>query len=261
MLVTNSFREATIACAPVVLITGASGLVGTAVARAFSGAGMQLALHYHAREQAAHDLCAGLQHAGLRAVCIKANLAEPDGPEELVNQTKAQLGDIDILIHAAAPKIRPCAPLTGNEEEIVVQLQINVLAFTRLCRAVLPSMLLRQQGVIIPLLSTVLDASRPKRWSPYTTAKFALAGAAVGLAKDLLDGGVRVVGVMPARVGEPESTTDGPAGVVPAERVGQIVRRVCDEPETFQNGKIVRLEGRDVKVGELIFSGTALAEA
>jgi NAD(P)-dependent dehydrogenase (short-subunit alcohol dehydrogenase family) len=260
MLITDSFRETTIDGPPVVLITGASGLIGAAVARAFSGADAVLALHYFARETAAQDLRSGLQERGLRAVCLKANLAEPSGPENLAHQTREQLGEIDVLIHSAAPKIRPCAPLGDNEEEIAAQLQINVFAFTGLCRAVLPSMLRRQQGVIVPLLSTVIDASRPKRWSAYTTAKYALTGAALGLAKDVSNSGVRVVGVMPARVDEPDSPASGAAGLVSPERVGHIVRRVCDEPDTFQNGKIVRLEGASVKVGGLVFSGALLAE-
>ena len=251
MLVENSVATFEPSAKKVVLITGASGKVGREIARALARPGHALALHYFSNETEIRSLCGELETTGVKALPVRADLSIESGASVAVEAVRSGIGEIECLIHAAAPAIRETHPLDWTDGDYVRELEIHVLGFLRLCRLVLPPMLARQSGVIIPLLSTVLDAARPKMWCSYTTAKFALTGAAAGLATDLADTGLRVVGLMLGRV----AGDDSPLVGVNAADAGVLARMICEDAELFPNGKTARLDGRTAKAGHIAFQG------
>lgn len=257
MIIEDSIKDIDPAKPRVVLVTGATGNVGRALARQFAGPDCSLALQYRSREIEAANLLESLASPAART--YRADLTSASETAAMVAQIEADLGGVDVLIHAAAPVIGLTWPLVDDEEEYSAQLRTNVTAFLRLCRLVLPGMMERQSGTIVPLLSTVVDAARPKNWAAYTTAKFALVGALCGLTTDIDQTGVRLVGLMPGRVLPAEEIEASAAGLVKAADLAALAQRICEDARQFPHGRIARISGNQVKVGSFGFSGQAIA--
>ena len=83
-----------------VLVTGASGGIGRAIAHAFAAAGDRVAVHYAANRAGAEEVLDGLPGDGHLLVC--ADLADPVGAHQLVRDVVGSSGRIDVLVNNAA---------------------------------------------------------------------------------------------------------------------------------------------------------------
>lgn len=81
------------------LITGASGGIGGAIARAYAQAGARVAVHYHAQAQAARRTLDALPGDGHRLV--QADVADPDAIRQMVAETVETFGRLDVLVNNA----------------------------------------------------------------------------------------------------------------------------------------------------------------
>jgi short-subunit dehydrogenase len=168
-----------------VLLTGATGGIGQAIARAVAGEGGKLLLT--GRRTDVLEPLAGELHA--RALAV--DLAEPGEVERLVSEA----GEVDILIANAA------LPATGaldtfTTREIDRALDVNLRAPIALTHALLPGMLARGRGHLVFVSSLSGKAATPVSLM-YTTTKFGLRGFASGLRIDLRNSGVGVTTVLP----------------------------------------------------------------
>ena len=82
-----------------VLVTGASGGIGAAIAHAFAEAGDRVAVHYSSRRTAAERVVAGLPGEG--HVAIGADIADPEQARRLVDGAAEALGGLDVLVDDA----------------------------------------------------------------------------------------------------------------------------------------------------------------
>jgi 3-oxoacyl-[acyl-carrier protein] reductase len=80
-----------------VLVTGASGGIGAACARAFAGEGARVAVHYHRGEERARDVAAELEGAPV----VQADLTDEVEVERLFQETRSALGRIDVCAAVA----------------------------------------------------------------------------------------------------------------------------------------------------------------
>jgi pteridine reductase len=88
---------------PVALVTGSGKRrVGRAVADALATRGFALALHYHTSANEAVEAVAEFTARGVEAIAIQADLADEAAVKNLVAQTLARFGRIDVLVTAAA---------------------------------------------------------------------------------------------------------------------------------------------------------------
>ena len=85
----------------VALITGGDSGIGAACALAFAGAGADVALLFHADENAAHAVAAMISDGGRRALAIQADVGEPADVERAFGQVEAQMTRADILVNSA----------------------------------------------------------------------------------------------------------------------------------------------------------------
>lgn len=83
-----------------VLVTGASGGIGGAVARAFAAGGDRVGVHYSGNRAAAENLVAELPGEG--HVLVQGDLADPDAAARIVNDVVATTGGLDVLVNNAA---------------------------------------------------------------------------------------------------------------------------------------------------------------
>jgi short-subunit dehydrogenase len=174
----------------VALVTGATGGIGNAIARALHERGARVLLSGR-RRNALDELAASL---GDRAEVLVADLAERDGATRLAEDA----GAVDVLVANAA------LPASGRVEdfdpdEIDRALDVNLRAPIQLTRALLPGMLERGRGYVVFVSSLSGKAASP-RSGIYSATKFGLRGFAAGLREDVEPSGIGVTVVFPGFV-------------------------------------------------------------
>jgi pteridine reductase len=167
----------------VALVTGAARRVGRAIALELARAGCDLAVHCRQSTGEARTLADQIRAAGRRATVVVADLAQPDGPEQIVARTIRELGRLDILVNNAA--IFEKTPLEQADADTWGRiLRINTIAPALLARTAAPFMRLTGAGRIVNLIDVL--AERPiKNYGPYCASKAALAALTRSLALEL----------------------------------------------------------------------------
>ncbi|MBN8868131.1 MAG: SDR family NAD(P)-dependent oxidoreductase [Solirubrobacterales bacterium] len=191
-----------------VLLTGATGGLGRAIANKLAGAGAELILSARSAE-ALEEMASSLPGSG-HAVQA-ADLGRPGAAIELAQAA----GPVDILVgNAALPSTGRLTELT--DEQVARMLRINLEAPILIAQALLPGMQERGRGKLVMIGSLAGKAGSP-RSSIYNATKFGLRGFVFGLAADLAGGPVGATLVAPGFVREAgmfaDSGADAPAGM------------------------------------------------
>ncbi len=205
-----------------VLLTGATGGLGRAIAGTLAGAGANLILSARSAD-ALEELASGLPGDG--HACLPADLGEPGAALELIEKA----GKIDVLVaNAALPATGRITDLT--DQQVSRMLRINLEAPVLMAQAVLPDMLERNEGKLVMIGSLAGKAGSP-RSSIYNATKFGLRGFVFGLAQDLAGTGVGATLIAPGFVREAgmfeDSGAKAPAGMgtTTPDRVATAVRQ------------------------------------
>jgi 3-oxoacyl-[acyl-carrier protein] reductase len=176
------------------LVTGASGGIGGAIARALHGQGAAVGLA--GTRQAALVALAG--ELGERAHVLTADLAEPDAADRLLRDAEAAMGQVDILVNNAGIT-RDNLALRLRDEDWRVVIEINLTAAFRLSRAALRGMVRRRRGRII-CITSVVGITGNAGQANYAAAKAALIGMAKSLAAETATRGITVNCIAPGMV-------------------------------------------------------------
>jgi uncharacterized protein len=173
-----------------VLLTGATGGIGHAIARALCASGASLVLTGR-RTDALEPLA---REVSGRAVAC--DLSDRQGLARLL----ARAGEVDLLVANAG---MPASGLLTDlvQDEIDRMLEVNLRAPIALARALAPSMIDRRRGHIV-FMSSLSGKSANPASSVYSATKFGLRGFALGLREDLRPYGVGVTVVLPGFIRE-----------------------------------------------------------
>jgi 3-oxoacyl-[acyl-carrier protein] reductase len=174
----------------VALVTGASGGIGGAIARALHAQGAKVVLAGRRRE--ALDALAAELGAG--ASTAVAEITEEGAPEALVAAAEAA-GSLDILVNNAGIT-RDTLALRMKDADWQQVLDTNLTACFRLCRAALKGMMKRRHGRIINITSIVGVTGNPGQ-ANYAAAKAGLIGMSKALAAEIASRGVTVNCIAP----------------------------------------------------------------
>jgi 3-oxoacyl-[acyl-carrier protein] reductase len=202
------------------LVTGASGGIGGAIARALHEQGATLMLA-GTRPPA---LAALADELGVRTHIGVADLIEPDAAERLVKDAEAGMGRLDILVNNAGVA-RDALALRMKDEDWQAILDLDLTAAFRLTRAALRGMVRRRHGRIIGVTSVVAFTGNPGQ-ANYAAAKAAMIGMSKSIAAEVASRGITVNCVAPgfietamtAQLGEKQRAQLGAA--IPAGRFG-----------------------------------------
>ena len=174
------------------LVTGASGGIGGAIAKALHGQGASVILS-GTRAEALEQLKTEL---GGRAFVAQANLSDPTSVEALPKAAEAAAGTpIDILVNNAGIT-RDNLFMRMKDEEWDQVIQVNLTAAFRLSRAVLRNMMKKRWGRIVQITSVVGATGNPGQGN-YAAAKAGLVGMTKSLAGEVASRNITVNAVAP----------------------------------------------------------------
>lgn len=173
------------------LITGASGGIGGAIAKAFVAAGASIAIS-GTRVEALEALTKEL---GGRAKILPCNLTDAAAVDALPGQAEAALGGLDILV-CNAGVTKDGLAMRMKDEDWQAVIDINLTATFRLNRAVLRPFMKQRGGRILNISSVVAVRGNPGQ-ANYCASKAGMIGMSKSLAAEVASRGITVNCIAP----------------------------------------------------------------
>jgi 3-oxoacyl-[acyl-carrier protein] reductase len=231
------------------VVTGASGGIGGAIARALHGAGAKVMLS--GTRQAVLD---GLKaELGERAFVAVSELGDPAAADALIKSAEEAMGQLDILVNNAG-LTRDMLAMRMKDEDWQKVIDVDLTAGFRLARAALRGMLRRRWGRIIAITSVVGATGNPGQ-ANYAAAKAGLVGMSKALAAEVAQRGITVNCVAPGFIATAmtESLTDEQkariAQAIPMGRIGTAeevaagVLYLASEEARYVTGQTLHING------------------
>ncbi|HEY4252727.1 MAG TPA: 3-oxoacyl-[acyl-carrier-protein] reductase [Roseomonas sp.] len=189
----------------VALVTGATGGIGAATARALHQAGATVAI----TGRRAAELEALAAELGGRVIVAPADLADPAAPAALVEKVEAEGGSLDVLINNAG-FTRDMLALRMGDADWQAVLDVDLTAPFRLARSALRGMMKKRWGRIVSIAS-IVGVTGNAGQANYAAAKAGLIGMSKSLAQEVATRGVTVNVVAPGFVKTAMTDTLGEA--------------------------------------------------
>lgn len=190
----------------VAVVTGASRGIGKGIALGLAAEGCHLAICARNPEplQAAAEECRAQK---IDVLALPLDVTRVDHVEQLVQQTLAKFGKIDILVNNVGSNRRGRFEATTDQdwEDII---NINLMAHVRVSRAVIPPMRQQKGGVILFISSVFGRESGGENLSIYNTTKSALISLAKIMAVELAPHQIRVNSIAPGSIRFPGGSWD-----------------------------------------------------
>lgn len=202
------------------LITGASGGIGEAIAKALHAQGAVVALH-GTRAEKLESMATEL---GDRAHAMPANLSDPEAVKALAAKAEEELGGIDILVNNAGIT-RDGLFVRMSDEDWSSVMDVNLTSVFRLTKEVVYPMMRRRGGRVINITSVVGVTGNPGQ-ANYCASKAGMIGLSKSLAAEIASRNVTVNCVAPGFIETPmtdelnDKQKDAILGTVPAKRLG-----------------------------------------
>ncbi len=231
-----------------VLVTGASGGIGSAVARLFAEKGYNVAVHYHTAKDAAQMLC---EEIGAMAVC--ADMTKEEEIKAMIEAVEERYGGIDVLVNNAGIAMQKMLCDTDKADWDRV-FSVNMTATFLASKYAMEGMVRRKFGKIINI-SSIWGEVGASCEVAYSASKAAVIGFTKALAKELSLSGVCVNCITPGVIDtkmnsiiEPEILAEI-ASEIPAGRLGEprevaeAVLFLASEKSNYITGQIIGVNG------------------
>lgn len=203
------------------LITGATGGIGEAIARALHARGAHVGLHGTRREKL--DLL--VDELGQNASAFAADLTDREAVKGLAEEAAGTLGGVDILVNnAGITRDGLFVRMTDDDWDTV--LQVNLTSAVLLTRALTHPMMRQRHGRIINVTSIVAVTGNPGQ-ANYCAAKAGMIGFTKSLAQEVATRGITVNCIAPGFISTPmtdklnEKQREVIMAAIPAKRMGE----------------------------------------
>jgi len=178
----------------IALVTGASSVLGQAIAIALAEAGADVAAHCHTAGKA-DETCGEIQKLGRRSIPVTGDMADKSAPSRMMEEVISEFGRIDILINNAGT-IRRTPAVDYSEEDWSAVIEVNLSSVFRLSQAAGKRMVEQGSGKIVNIAS-LLSFQGGITVPAYTASKSGVAGLTKALANEWAKSGVNVNAIAP----------------------------------------------------------------
>ena len=239
----------------IVLVTGAGGGIGSAIAERFAVEGARVFVA-DVDEDRASAVTAGIARAGGSAETVAFDLTDATACAAAVDGILTNHGRVDVLVNNAGVNRRgDLLSITADDWELAFA--VNLDAMFHLCRAVLPGMIDAGAGAIVNTASQWGLSPAPAHIA-YNTSKAGVVAFTQNLARDYAPYGIRVNAVCPGEIHTPMldaglartgRTLDDLSRLVPYGRIGQpaevaaLVAFLASDEAPFVCGAVVEITG------------------
>ena len=230
----------------VALITGASGGIGSAIARRFAESGIDLALCGRSEEKLERTRL-DAEALGIRTMVYTGDLTANGAARACIEAVTAHFGRLDILVNNAGMALScPFEDTTAEQFDQIMNLNVRTPYF--LCQAALPALRQSDYATILNIASVVGHKGYPLQ-SAYAASKHALIGMSKSLANEVYQDDIRVHIIAPGavytdmvKISRPDLTDEG---MILAEDIAEIAaffvehrtNAIIDEIEVHRVGK------------------------
>ena len=178
----------------VLLVTGASSDVGTALIRRIGQQYGTVFAHYRSSEGTVADLRTAF---GDRIVPVQADFSDPESTEKLIETIRKSGKTPDHIVHLSAGKARNLQFSRTSWEGFRQELDTSLRSIVMILQAFLPGMAGNRYGRVVFMLTSYVLGVPPKFQSMYITSKYALLGLMKSLAAEYAARGITVNAVSP----------------------------------------------------------------
>lgn len=230
------------------LVTGASGGIGGAIARALHARGATVGLS-GTRREALEALAAELPGTKV----LPCDLGDAEATAALPAQAEEALGSLDILVNNAG-LTRDTLVLRMKDDDWARVLEVNLTSGFRLARGCLKGMMKRRWGRIVAITSVVGATGNPGQTN-YAASKAGMTGMTKALAQEVASRGITANCVAPGFIETamtdalPEAQRDKLLEAIPAGRLGRpedVAAGVCflaSEEAAYVTGQTLHVNG------------------
>ena len=242
----------------IVLLTGASGGIGSVTAAALGARGASLVAHYGRNREGAEAAVAALPDD--RRLLVQADLAQPGAARRLFTEALAWRGRLDVVVVNAATLLE--TPIDGSDdlwdENWSATLRVNVLEPVNLMREAVRHFLDGGGGTIVALSSWAAQrGSAIASLSAYAASKAAVRNVAQTIARNYAKDGILVYIVAPGIVHTPMSEISASARggidavnavlamgeMVPPEEVAELITFLATGRSRHLSGATIDVNG------------------
>jgi NAD(P)-dependent dehydrogenase (short-subunit alcohol dehydrogenase family) len=242
----------------VAVVTGGSRGIGAATARRLAQRGFGVCVGYVRDAAAAAEVTAACARAGVPAVSVAADVADPAGVSSLFAAAD-RLGRLRVLVNNAGI-VAPRARVDEMSPDRVQRMfAVNVVG-ALLCAGEAVRRMSRHRGgtggVIVNVSSAASRLGSPDEYVDYAASKGAIDTMTVGLAREVADEGIRVNAVRPGLIETDIHASGGQpdrlqrlAGLIPMRRAGmpdevaEAICWLCSDAASYVTGALLDVSG------------------
>lgn len=236
-----------------VAVTGASGGIGSEIARVFAENGWNVAMMYNNSEREALELENEIKNKGVKTFCKKCDVASVTEVNEFFAEAEKELGFISALVNNAGVALQKLFT-DVTEEEAEKIFDINVKGVFNCTKAVLPAMIREKYGKVVNISSMwgICGASCEVH---YSSSKAAIIGFSKALAKEVGPSSVNVNCVCPGVIDTKmnrnldEDAMSMLRDEIPLMKIGtprdvaETVYFLCSDKSAYITGQIISVDG------------------
>lgn len=229
----------------VVLVTGGTGFLGSAVCKAFAEVGATVVAVYLVDEELPY-FRRTLGTLAERVECEKADVTEPGEVDRVVAEVRRRHNRIDVLVNTVGGYMSGRVE-DASEEDLDRAFALNLKSTFLACKAVIPVMRKQERGKIVSVSSRTALRGEEESFL-YAASKAGVNRLTESLAEELMPSNIQVNCVMPSVMDTPANrewmSEEAIGRAVGTDEVARVIRWMCTEEAKAMTGAAIPIYGR-----------------
>lgn len=237
----------------VALITGATRGIGKEIALELAANGYDIAINYRSKQDGMEELKQEIEKNNVRCEFVKADVANFEECENMVNETIEKLGKIDVLVNNAGIT-KDNLLMRMSKEDFEAVINVNLIGTFNVTKNVISSMVKQRSGRIINI-SSVVGVSGNAGQTNYSASKAGIIGFTKSLAKEVASRNILVNAVAPGFISTDmtsvlsDTVKENINSQIPLKRMGSskdianVVKFLASEESSYITGQVINVDG------------------